>query len=285
MMNVLIVDDEAPARQRMRRLLQPMLDEERVAVAGEAADAVEALELMEREPVDLLLLDIRMPEMSGFDLLGRLDPEDRPEVVFTTAYDRYALRAFEANAIDYLLKPISQERLAESVARAERILDRPARQQVSSERLGKLLDWVDAQQNEVRETGTRKAEASLPRDADGYARQIPVSHRNRIRLVPTEQIVAVEINEGITRLFTEQQDQNSPQGLRQHVVDYTLDTLEANLDPAVFARVHRSAIVKLDCIREMVPWQSGRYKLILSHDHEVIASRDRSRQLRERLML
>lgn len=293
MLRTLIVDDEAPARQRLRHLLAPMAEGGRVDVVGEAADGVEALERL-RAPdapaIDLLLLDIRMPEMSGFDLLGQLPAGERPDVIFTTAYDRYALRAFEANAVDYLLKPIKRERLEESIARVERL--RQSQPHLSRKRLKKLLDWVDTQHAEEaqREEATQPAPGAAPAETPAingeYARQISVSFRDRIRLIPTEQVVAIEIHEGITRLFVDEDDPPSDEdGLRQHVIDYTLDTLEDSLDPAEFMRVHRSSIVRLDRIEEMVPWRSGRYKLILTSGHEVIASRDRSRQLRDRLMI
>ena len=281
MLRTLIVDDEAPARQRLERLLAPLAEERRVEIVGQAGDGIEVLEMLEDDEastVDLLLLDIRMPEMSGFDLLGQLVPEDRPAVIFTTAYDRYALQAFEENAVDYLLKPIKKDRLEEAVARVEERREKQA--SVSGERLEKLLGWVDVQQAED--------ESKAPGSEDnGYARQISVSFRDRIRLIPTEQVVAVEIHEGITRLF-ERPPGDGPQGeddLHQHIIDHTLDTLEESLDPSAFMRVHRSAIVRLDCITEMIPWRSGRYKLLLDGGHEVIASRDRSRQLRDRLVI
>jgi two-component system LytT family response regulator len=294
MLRTLIVDDEAPARQRLERLLAPLVDDDRLDVVGTAADGVEALDLIQSEAasgkngagVDLLLLDIRMPEMSGFDLIGRLDPEERPDVIFTTAYDRYALRAFEENAIDYLLKPIKQERLEEAVARVEEL--RRTQPAVSGERLDQLLDWVDEQKEQQQNADG----ANAPRE-DGYARQISVSLRDRIRLISTDRIVAIEIHEGITRLFAfsasggDEPSENGgdDDGVHQHVIDYTLDALEDRLDPSEFMRVHRSAIVRLDCIEEMVPWRSGRYKLMLKGDHEVVASRDRSRRLRDRLMI
>ena len=282
MLRTLIVDDEAPARQRLEHLLAPLVEQDRVEIVGQAADGVEAINVLEdpeAPTVDLLLLDIRMPEMSGFDLIGKLDPENRPAVIFTTAYDHYALRAFEANAVDYLLKPIKQERLSESVARVEQ--RQQSKQAVSGKRLQKLLDWVDAQQSEDADG------VSSPESDDEYARQISVSFRERIRLIPTDQVVAIEIHEGITRLFVNEAEDETTgeQELHQHVIDYTLDTLEESLDPNEFMRVHRSAIVRLDCIEEMVPWRSGRYKLLLTGGHEVIASRDRSRQLRDRLMI
>ena len=290
MLRILIVDDEAPARKRLRRLLEPLAATDRVEVVGEAADGVEALDALktqEHAAVDLLLLDIRMPEMSGFDLIGQLAPAERPAVIFTTAYDRYALRAFEANAVDYLLKPVKRERLEESVARVENLRQTPERQSVSGERLEKLLDWVDAQQAETAQRAEdEQAAEALAAGNEAHVRQISVSFRDRIRLIPTEQVIAIEIHEGITRLFVDEDDDASDENeLHQHVVDYTLDTLEESLDPAAFMRVHRSAIVRLDRIEEMIPWRSGRYKLVLAGGHEVIASRDRSRQLRNRLMI
>ena len=295
MLRTLIVDDEAPARQRLERLLEPLAEAGRVERAGTAADGVEALRAIREPPgVDLLLLDIRMPEMSGFDLLGELAPEERPAVIFTTAYDRYALRAFEENAADYLLKPIKEDRLDEAVARVER--RREEEPSLSGERLEELLDWVGAQQQQQQaggEAAPDEASSGEKGAEDGaYVRQISVSLRDRIRLIPTEQVVAVEIHEGITRLFAKEPggDGASTDGedageLRQHVIDHTLDTLEESLDPEEFMRVHRSAIVRLDRIEELVPWRSGRYKLLLTGGHEVVASRDRSRRLRERLVI
>lgn len=293
MLRTLIVDDEAPARQRLERLLEPLAEAGRVETAGTAADGVEALQAIREPPgVDLLLLDIRMPEMSGFDLLGELAPEERPAVIFTTAYDRYALRAFEENAADYLLKPIKEDRLDEAVARVER--RREEQPSLSGERLEELLDWVDAQQ-EIASEANGETSAEAGKEEDDYARQISVSLHDRIRLIPTDQVVAVEIHEGITRLFEQEPGGNGTGadeatgeddgGLRQHIIDYTLDTLEESLDPEEFMRVHRSAIVRIDRIEELVPWRSGRYKLLLTGGHEVVASRDRSRRLRERLVI
>ncbi len=277
MLRVLIVDDEAPARKRLHKLLQPIVKQGRLEIAGEAEDGVAALEKLAEVPLDLLFLDIRMPELDGFDVLERIPPDRHPVVVFTTAYDAYAVRAFEANAVDYLLKPIAKERLEEAVARAERIRQAPERQQVSEERLAKLLDWVEAQ------AAAQQQPAPKPH---AYLDQLSIPYRDRILIVPVERLITAEISEGITRLFVLSEDGGGPRPrLRQHVVNYTLEQLEASLDPAAFMRVHRSAIVQLHAIREMIPWFSGRYKLILAGDHEVIASRERSRTLKERLML
>lgn len=278
MLRVLIVDDEAPARQRLRKLLEPLEEEDRLDVVGEADEGEQALHLLDEHPVDLMFLDIRMPGLDGFDVLEQIPPGDRPVIVFTTAYDAYALRAFEANAVDYLLKPIAQERLNEAVSRAERIQQSSESQRLSSERLSKLLDWIDTQ-----------AEAQAEEEAleeRAFIDQISIPFRDRILIVPVERLVSAEIEEGITRLFVIPEDDDAPKTrLRQHVVNYTLDELQSNLDPHQFMRVHRSSIVHLRHIKEMIPWFSGRYKLMLTGDHEVIASRDRSKRLKDRLLL
>lgn len=276
MLRVVIVDDEPPARKRLRRLLAPLVEAGRLTVVAEAGDGFEALATLEKHPADLLFLDIQMPEMDGFDVVERLDPATRPRVIFTTAYDEYALRAFEANAVDYLLKPIARDRLAEAVARVEEHHRRPDGRVLDEERLARLLDWMEAR---------AEAERTPAPSPDQYLQQLSIPYRDRILIVPVERLVSVEINEGITRLYILDEANGGKTHLRQHIVSYTLDQLEAHLDPAHFMRVHRSAIVRFDHIRELIPWFSGRYKLVLSGDHEVIASRERSKLLKERLMI
>jgi two-component system LytT family response regulator len=275
MLRILIVDDEPPARRRLRKLLEPLRASGRVAVIEEAADGVEALEKLQQQTFDLLLLDVRMPELDGFEVLERIDPNRRPFVVFTTAYDDYALKAFEAHAIDYLLKPINQERLLEAVARVEQ-LQTTAQVREQEERLSRLLDWLESQQQQT---------APAPGPATSYLEQLSVTYRDRILIIPVTRLVSAEIHDGITRLYVLEEEPGAPPRLRQHVVSYTLDQLEARLHPHDFMRVHRSAIVQLRHIRELIPWFSGRYKLKLTGDHEVIASRERSKLLKERLVL
>lgn len=277
-MRVLLIDDEAPARRRLRKLLQPFIDAGRLGPVSEASDGVEALEKLQKqkEPLDLLFLDVQMPGLDGFEVLERLPPEDAPAVIFTTAYDDYALRAFETSAVDYLLKPISKERLEKAVARVERARRAPEARQASDERLGRLLDWLDAQ--------GEQEHAAKP--AASFIRQISIPYRDRILIVPVARLVSAEIQEGVTRLYVLPEEPPAGKaGLRQYVASYTLDQLESSLDPDAFVRVHRSAIVQVDHIREMISWFSGRYKLILTGGHEVIASRERSKILKERMML
>jgi two-component system LytT family response regulator len=276
MLNTLIVDDEAPARSRLARLLQPFVDDERVELVGEAADGVEALETLEEEDIDLLLLDIQMPGLSGFDVLDRLPPERRPVVVFTTAHDAYALRAFEASAVDYLLKPIREDRLAASIERAEKLSE--AARGAGDDRLGELLEYLDRQ----------AVQRPAPKEGTDYLKQLSLPGNDRLTIVSVDQLLAAEIEEGITRLYVLHDPapgQPAKPHVGRHIVSHTLDALEQRLNPEHFMRVHRSSIVQLDHIREMIQWFSGRYKLVLTGGHEVIASRSRSKELRDRLSL
>ena len=273
MLRVMIADDEPPARKRLRKLLKPLVDEDRITIAAEAGDGREAVRQLEEEDVDLLFLDIQMPEYDGFEVIDNISPDDRPITVFVTAYDEHALRAFEANAIDYLLKPIERKRLKEAVDRAEKMAG-SERRHINEQKLNKLLQWIDVE---------RTVEETVEED---YIRQITVPLRDRTLVIPVSDVISAEIDEGITRLYTyEGSDGDERRRIRHHVVNYTLDQLEENLDPAHFIRVHRSAIVQVDHIKEMVSWFSGRLKLIMTGDHEVVASRDRSRQLKDRLSL
>ena len=268
-LRVLIVDDEAPARQRLADLLQALGD--RLASVEQAEDGVDALEKMEaaETPYDLVFLDVRMPELDGFDVLDRLAPAHRPAVVFTTAYDEYAVRAFEANAVDYLLKPVAPERLADAVRRAEARTAPAADARV--DRLAALLDALD-------EPPPRPAQAAGAQPM----RQFTVQGVDRLIVVHVDALVSAEVTDGITNLFTV-----APEGgpLQRHIVAFTLDALDERLDPERFLRVHRGALIAVDHVRALVPWFSGRYKVELTGGHEVTASRTRSRELRDRLSL
>ncbi|MDA1029729.1 MAG: response regulator, partial [Bacteroidetes bacterium] len=140
MLNVVIADDEAPARKRLRKLLMESDHASELNIVAEAKDGVETLKVLTDHSVDLLFLDIQMPGYDGFEVLDRLSPENRPAVIFTTAFDEYAIRAFDANAVDYLLKPIPADRLNVSLGR---VLGGPPTAK-ALENIARLLDWVDA---------------------------------------------------------------------------------------------------------------------------------------------
>ncbi len=275
MLKTYIVDDEAPARARIRKLLRPLVERHEIEIVGEAKDGHEAVSYLNENNVDLLLLDVKMPELDGFAVLERIPPENRPAVVFTTAFDEYAVRAFKENAVDYLQKPIAQDRLEEAVSRVQKRRQAPDDVRRGDEKLGKLLDWLDAQEQAP----------TVGKPATGYLKQISIPYRDRILIVPIQRLISAEISEGITRLHVLDEDDTTPKKrLRQHIVSYTLEQLEGSLDPDHFMRVHRSAIVQIDHIVEMISWFSGRYKLVLTGGHEVIASRERSKHLKERLV-
>ncbi len=273
MLRCLIADDEAPARKRLERLLSPLADEGRVQITALVADGSEALERLAKGDIDLAFLDVQMPGASGIDVLDRVAPEHRPAVVFTTAYDEYAVRAFEANAVDYLLKPFSEDRLEEAVARVEARMQNDDTPQDGDPRLARLLDYLDEHDT-----------PALTARPKAHPRHISVPYRDRHLIVSVDDVVTAEVQDGITRLYALEKDNQGRPHLKQHLVSHTLDSLEEQFDADRFVRVHRSALIQLDHLREMVPWFSGRYKLLMVTGHEVLASRERSRMLRDRFI-
>jgi len=242
-MRVLIVDDESPARERLKRLLA---DIEGVEIIGEAASGIRAVEMIERERPDLVLLDIQMPGLDGFEVIEAL--VDPPPVIFVTAYDEYAIRAFEVNALDYLLKPFSRERLTKAIRRAQEAL---AEERDFAARLGPLLESLA--------------------DQGKYLARLAVRDRDRFRVLDVGEMDWIGI-EG-EQVMVHAGDQAYP-------IRRTLAELEARLDPACFFRAHRSAIVNLDRVKEVIPWFKGTHKLRLTTGAEVDLRRARARALR-----
>ncbi len=245
-MRVLIVDDESPARERLKRLLAHI---EGVELIGEAESGIQAVEMIERERPDLVLLDIQMPGLGGFEVMEAL--EDPPPVIFVTAYDEYAIRAFEVNALDYLLKPFSRERLAKAIRRAQETL---AEEEDFPAQLGPLLESLAAQGQ--------------------YLARLAVRDRDRIRVLDVG---------GVDWIGIEGEQVMVHVGDQVYPVRRTLTELEARLDPARFFRAHRAAIVNLDRVKEVIPWFKGSHKLRLTTGAEVDLSRARARALRKRL--
>jgi two-component system LytT family response regulator len=243
-MRTLIVDDEAPARERLKRYLATL---EGIEVIGEARDGVQAVEMIERFVPDLVLLDIQMPGLDGFGVLEAL--EDPPAIIFVTAYDEYAIRAFEVHALDYLLKPFSRERLAKAIHRAQEAL---AEGQDLSARLRPLLEGLAAEGR--------------------YLFRLAVRDRECIRVLGADEVDWIGVED--EQVMVHVGDQAYP--IRQ-----TLTELEARLDPKRFFRAHRSAIVNLDRVQEVIPWFKGSHILRLTTGAEVDLSRARARALRE----
>ena len=241
MIRTLLVDDEQPARDRLRQLLGAFPD---VEVAGEAADGTEALERVAELRPDLVLLDIQMPGCSGLDVVASL-PQPRPRIVFCTAFDQYAVDAFELHAVDYLLKPVNRARLAQALERV------------------------------------REASSDADAAVDRAARAIPnrparflAKHANRYRVVPDREVLYFASEEGLTKLVTD----NS-----QYWMDPTLADLEARLDPRIFFRISRAAVVNLNALKEIVPIIGGSGEVLLKNGTKLEVSRRRFKDLMDRL--
>jgi DNA-binding LytR/AlgR family response regulator len=241
---IVIVDDEELARKRINELLDRLDD---VECVGEAANGLEAVERIRELSPDVVILDIQMPGMTGLEVVEALD--DPPLVIFATAYDEYAIKAFELNSIDYLLKPIEAERLSEAIERARKLA---AGGPELDEQIKRLADLVRS------------------RGVD----RLPVLRGKRIILVDVKDIVWIGVADELVFVHTKD---------ARYLINMTMAELEQRLDPAVFFRTHRSSIVNLNHVLEIVPWYSGKYKVVVGDaEHtELVLSRARAKTLRE----
>jgi two-component system, LytTR family, response regulator len=257
-----IVDDEPLARRRIRSLLEEAED---VEVLAECANGREAIRAIGKTPPDLLFLDIQMPELDGFDVLRSIGVGRVPVVIFVTAYDQFALRAFEAHALDYLLKPFDDERFEAALQRArERIhqqqggdLDRRLRALLEGMRgdPGNRQDHGDRQEPEARQN-------SGDRQDRGYLQRLVVPSGQRSVFVRTEEIDWIEAERNYIRLHASG---------RSYLLRENLSRIESALDPAAFCRIHRSTIVNIDRIQAVESLFRGEY-LVLLHDGTKLTS-------------
>jgi two-component system, LytTR family, response regulator len=239
-LHILIVDDEPLARRRLRELLA---DEPDITVVGECGNGREAVTLIRRDPPDVVLLDIQMPELDGFGVLRAVGPERMPAVIFVTASDAHAVHAFEVHAADYLLKPVDQNRLLEAIRRAKGRTSAGGDDEDTRARLAALLAEVS--------TAVAKTKSS---PASIKNARIPVKGEGRVLLVRAGDIDWVEAMDNYVRLHV---------GRDTHVMRETLSNLEERLQPPTFLRIHRSTIVNVEQVREIQPWFAGDYVLIL----------------------
>jgi two-component system, LytTR family, response regulator len=249
LIRVLLVDDESLAREMLREMLQ---DDPQVTIVGESCNGHEALEAIRTHSPDLIFLDVQMPELGGFEVLEALG-KDIPRVIFVTAYDQYAVRAFEVHALDYLLKPFDQERfdISWQRARAQILRDRDGG---TDQRILALLEEMKA--------------------GNKYLERLVIKASGRIYFLETSEIDWIEAEGNYVSVHS---------GKKSHLLRETISSLEAQLDPKKFLRIHRSSIVRIDRIQELQPWFHGEYRIILQNGTQLTLSRNYRDKLQEAL--
>jgi two-component system response regulator LytT len=267
--SALIIDDEQLAREELKYLLDSVGD---VNVVALGANGIEAVDLIEHHHPDLVFLDVQMPGLDGFAVIERLMEHSRsksgvgkdnhtlPQVVFATAYDQYAVRAFDVNAVDYLLKPFDRDRVVQTVERARNRLAGNAGGAQMESQLGEVLRLLNRPHGAERAHGPAK---------------LIVQAQSRLLLVDQSEICFAAVDDGIIRVVT--------QTFEGHSKCRTLEELQELLDPAHFWRAHRGFLVNIDQIREVVPWFKSSYQLRMNDKQrtEIPVSRAQTRRLRE----
>jgi two-component system LytT family response regulator len=255
-MKAFLVDDESLALKRLERMLAVT---GRVEIAGTSTDPVEAIEAVLKTKPDVLFLDIEMPGMTGFQMLSKLDAQQQPLIVFTTAYDQYALEAFGVDSVDYLLKPIEASQLARALDK----VDRMRRGIEARPDVLQLLERITAL------AAVGGAQATYP---------------DRIASRTGERVEFIELAR-VTHFFARDKLTYAATAEKKHVVDHTIQELEQKLDPRKFVRIHRAILLNLDYVHELHTWFAGRMMVRLKDEKhtELTVSRDRVRALKERL--
>jgi two-component system, LytTR family, response regulator len=253
---VLIADDEAPARTRVRALIAPS---DRFVVAGEADTGTSTLAALQTVRPDLVFLDVQMPGLSGIEALGRVSAADRPVTVFTTAFEQYALDAFEASAIDYLLKPYTDERFAEALGRAELLL-RGREVSLWRRQLSTLLRSV------------RSSDDGVVRDRQ--LKRFAVRYGERVAVVDAASVDWIDASGDYVELHA---------GKARHLIRMTMHEAEQRLDPEQFVRIHRSTMVRIDCVAGIEPSAVGEDIAVLRDGVRLRVSRRYRTALRELL--
>lgn len=250
-LRIVLADDERPARRFLRNLLESFPE---VSVVGEAATGHEALALIEQASPHLVLLDLHMPELGGLDTARLLTQEAPPLIAFVTAHDEFAVEAFELNAVDYLLKPVERDRLAETLQRA--------RHRVSgAERSRRVSAAVAAMEIAARRP---------------YLERLPVRRRDEVVILPVRQIASIVADGELMHITTVTAE--------RFTISHRLHLLEARLDPRRFVRLSRSALAALDQIQRVSPMPGGTYQVTLANGQALQVSRIQSRRLRETLL-
>jgi len=253
----LIVDDEPLARRNLRVLLER---DAQIEILDECRNGREAVKAIKNLTPDLIFLDIQMPEMDGFDVLAHVGPEQIQAIIFVTAFDQYALKAFDVHALDYLLKPFDDERFARALERAK--------SQIAAREIDKLSKRLFALLEE------RESERKGSIQEEHYLTRLMIKASNRMVLLKVEDIDFIEADGNYAKLHV---------GRKAHLLREKMHDLEGRLDPAKFVRIHRSVIVNLDRIKEMQPHFNGDYIVVLVDGQQLRLSRTRREHLESRL--
>lgn len=254
-LRVVIADDERPARSFLASLLRSFED---VAIVGEAKSGKEAVVLIERERPDLALLDLQMPELDGIGVVRMLKKQCLPLIAFVTAYDEYAVKAFEMNAVDYLLKPVEKKRLRETVNRAQERLDHA---EVVAEQVSQVDAAIAAYESVVKPP---------------FVERIPVRRHDEVLIVPVHQVASIVADGELLHLTTTNGE--------RHTINHRLKDLEARLDPAKFIRLGRGTLANVDLITKVGMMPGGGHVAVLTNGQKLPVSRIQSRVLRERFL-
>src|SRR5262245_52736288 len=246
----LIVDDEPLARRSIRKLLKAFPD---FTVAGECGDGASAIAAIREHHPDLLFLDMQMPESDGFQVIREVARDAMPVTIFVTAYDRYAMQAFEAHALDYLLKPFSEERFRDAVEHARRTLEL-GQQHAPARQLAALLEELDSKHN--------------------YLERIPIPQKGRFLFFNVRDLDWIEAEGNYLRLHGNG---------TSYLMRGNMTEMERKLDPAKFMSIHRSTIVNLQRIREVQPWFRGHHRVVMNSGQELKLSRYQKDKLRRLL--
>lgn len=253
-LRIVIADDERPARSFLAALLR---DFEDVELVGEAESGTEAVEMIERERPDLALLDLQMPELDGLGVVCLLRKNRMPLIAFVTAYDAYAVKAFELNAIDYLLKPVERSRLRETLQRAMERLEQAETLESEIERVRAVAEGYEAEKRP-------------------FLERIPIRRKEDILLLPIAQVASIIAEGELLRITTERQE--------TYTISYRLKDLETKLDPAKFVRLGRGALANVEMMTVINQMPGGTYSVTLTNGQQLAVSRLQSRILREKLL-
>jgi two-component system, LytTR family, response regulator len=253
-LRIVIIDDEALARRALRRVIERHSD---VEIVGECSDGSEAVRVLQETHPDLIFLDIEMPRLNGFEVVERMKPNKIPHIVFVTAHEQYALDAFKVHAIDFLVKPIREEKISEVLQRVTHLTEQSRIREIDS-RLDSILQILGTQNSNLPHRQTME--------------RIPIKNKGRIYFVETSSIDWIQADGNYITLHT---------GSTKHLVRMKMVSMEEKLDSKLFIRIHRSVIVNIHSIKELRPYFSGAYTILLHDETKIYSSRGHRKQVEQ----